>query len=616
MWKHLRDQAGASLAEVLVAIALTGIMLPAFAEAVLTSEASRPSAAQRVQALSLEREAMEAVRVVREQSWTNVATDNTYYLTTSGNTWALTTTPTNPTGFTRQIIISSVQRNSSGAIVASSGTVDPSTKHVVVTVTWTRPIASSVSSDTYLSRWQNNAAWTQTTQADFNAGTLINTGTIASGGVQLLDSPATWQQPSLIGSGNITGNVSGLCVREATVSGTPYAFVGYATGMAIFNVSNPASPTLTGTFATSAAVNGIFVSGTLAYLATAITNAQLKIVNVSNPAAPSQTGTLGVGGNSAANAIFVVGTSAYMVKNSETGGNGEFNIINVSNPAAPTLTGKLARQSANFFSVYVSGTFAYVATAQTSAQFRVINISTPTAPTSAATVNLGVQANSITLNGTTAYIGTNNNASSGELRIYNVSTPSAPTSVGSYEVGGNVNGVSIDLSNPNYIVLATAVTNKQSIAVDISTPASPTLVSNLNLGSTANNVRVVGSYAYVGTVSTSQELMVVYTGYRPSGTFESSTLDGGANVGFNSLSFTIVEPAGTNVTFQIATNSNNATWNYVGTDGTAGTSFSVPGFIWFTNVSARYFRYKATLTSSSNGQSTPQISDVTANYSL
>src|SRR5258708_6683087 len=202
MNKQYKKQFGASLVEVMVAITMMGILLPTLAGAMLTSQANRPAAIRRLQASSLEREAFEAVRSVREKGWSNVATDGTYHPAISSGSWSLASGSEVINGCTRQIVISSVQRNSSGVIV-TSGTIDPSTKYITVTISWNYPYPSSLSGNTYLGRWQNNTSWTQTSQADFNLGTLTNTGSTSSGTVQLLDSPATWQLPSVIGSYNV-----------------------------------------------------------------------------------------------------------------------------------------------------------------------------------------------------------------------------------------------------------------------------------------------------------------------------------------------------------------------------------------------------------------------------
>ena len=620
-------QSGATIVEVMVAIALTGIFLPVLATALVAAHAGKATSIQQIQAQSLVREASDAVRSIRENGWTNVATDGTYHPVISGSAWTLSAGSEVINGLTRQVVISTPQRNAAGVIVGSGGTNDPSTKHVVVTVSWTSPTSGSLTADTYLTRWQNNNTWIQTLQTDFTSGTLVNTCTTSTCGVlnppvdsvQLADSPATWQLPSIIGSYNITGAVSGLTVYFATISSVNYAFVGYSGGMAIVNVSNPAAPSLTSTYTAQGQVNGIFIVGTIAYLATSSNTAELVTVDISNPAIPLQLSTLNLGDTGDANTVTVNGNYAYVGKVSATAGNNEFYVVDVTSPLNIIVNGTLARLTANINSICVNpaGTVAYIATSQTNAQFRVVNVTNKLSPASSATVNLGAVANKLDCSsGTYVYIATQNNTTAGEVRVYNVTTPTAPTAVGSgYEMGGNITGLDIDPSNPNYLVLATSVANKQITSLNISTPSSISLISNLSTGSTLNKIMVVGSYAYIGSTNTSQELTVAYTGYRPTGTFESSSFDATTNVGYNYFTFNGNVPANTTLTFQIAANNTNSSWAYVGPDGTAGTSYSVGAKIPLSIVSNRYLRYKATLTTTSS-QSTPRIDDVEVNYSL
>jgi hypothetical protein len=360
------------------------------------------------------------------------------------------------------------------------------------------------------------------------------------------------------------------------------------------------------------------VSGNYAYLATSITTAQLTIVNVTNPAAPTTAASFRIqdAGNHAARAVYVSGTYAYVVKDQVTQGlltsYGNINVVNVATPTSPSLSDNL-NTTANCTGVYVNGNFAYVTSDKSNQQLTVVNVTTKTNISSAATVNLGVTANAITGNGSTLYIATANNTGSGELRIYNAST-TTPSSVGSYEFGAAINGVSVDVSNPNYLALATSTAAKQATIINISTPATPTLVNNITLGGNANKVFINGSYAYFGTADTAKEMTVVYSGYRPSGTFESSTFDPGANVGYNYFTFTGTAPANTTLTFQIGANNTNSGWTYVGPDGTAGTSYTVGDSVPLSIVSNRYFRYKATMTTT-NGQVTPRFDDTEVNYS-
>jgi Tfp pilus assembly protein PilV len=94
----------------------------------------------KIQAAFLLEEGQEAVRVIRDQSWsTKIATltDNIpYYLSWNGTSWVSTTTSSMIDGkFARTFILEKVYRNNNKDIV-SSGTLDTNIKKVTVSVAW------------------------------------------------------------------------------------------------------------------------------------------------------------------------------------------------------------------------------------------------------------------------------------------------------------------------------------------------------------------------------------------------------------------------------------------------------------------------------------------------
>ena len=100
------------------------------------------------------------------------------------------------------------------------------------------------------------------------------------------------------------------------------------------------------------------------------------------------------------------------------------------------------------------------------------------------------------------------------------------------------------------------------------------------------------------------------------GTLESSTFDTGAS----STNYTILswapasQSASTTLAFQIAANNDNATWNYIGPDGTSNTYFINPGNDMGSIIdNNRYFRYKAYL-HTSNQSITPALTSVNSNF--
>ncbi len=104
--------------------------------------------------------------------------------------------------------------------------------------------------------------------------------------------------------------------------------------------------------------------------------------------------------------------------------------------------------------------------------------------------------------------------------------------------------------------------------------------------------------------------------YQATGTFTSAMIDVGAKE-YNNLSFTssTVGVGASPVRIQIATNNDNATWNYVGPDGTAGTYFTNQAgtAIDVGNDGSRYLKYQIQL-QTSNTSNTPKVSAVSLGY--
>lgn len=194
-----RTSRGQLLVEILLAIAITAIMLPALLTGLLSSKQGKAQQAQRVQAVALMKEAEEVVRNVRDQGWNVFSVNGTYHPLITGDSWTLASGNETVNGLQRSITITDVYRNSSGTIVTSGGTLDISTKRVQIQVTWGLPYASSVNSTIYVSRYQKNAASTQTSVTDFSTGVFSTTETANTLGGEITLSTNTkgkWCSPA------------------------------------------------------------------------------------------------------------------------------------------------------------------------------------------------------------------------------------------------------------------------------------------------------------------------------------------------------------------------------------------------------------------------------------
>lgn len=108
-----------------------------------------------------------------------------------------------------------------------------------------------------------------------------------------------------------------------------------------------------------------------------------------------------------------------------------------------------------------------------------------------------------------------------------------------------------------------------------------------------------------------------------SGVLDSAIIDTGVSGGaqVNGVSWIGSKPAGTEARFQIATaSSTSGPWSYVGPDGTVSSYYSPDAgagsalYTW-NHAPARYFRYRATLTSDTSQSTTPRVDDIIVRWS-
>ena len=84
-------------------------------------------------------EGAEVVRILRDDTWNNISslsTSTDYYADFSGG-WTLSLTPNTLGMYTRKIRFENVNRNDTTDDIVPSGTNDPNSRFVTVTVTWT-----------------------------------------------------------------------------------------------------------------------------------------------------------------------------------------------------------------------------------------------------------------------------------------------------------------------------------------------------------------------------------------------------------------------------------------------------------------------------------------------
>jgi prepilin-type N-terminal cleavage/methylation domain-containing protein len=106
--------------------------------------------------------------------------------------------------------------------------------------------------------------------------------------------------------------------------------------------------------------------------------------------------------------------------------------------------------------------------------------------------------------------------------------------------------------------------------------------------------------------------------YASSGNLTSSTFDTGTTSNYSQITWApLSQPPQTgspNVQFQIASNNDNTTWNFVGPNGSSGTYYDITNNnVSSANANTRYFRYKIFLDTASTTYS-PDISNVALTF--
>lgn len=153
---------GTLIAEIAVVIGIFGLILVSLIELAILSTRPISENLRQTQAILLAEEALEAVRSLRDISWSgNIASlhpNETYYLILPETHWSLTTA--NPglidNLFNRTVTIENAVRDGSDNISAT-GALDPNTKRVTAAVTWIEHGRTrSVTLATYLTNFLNN----------------------------------------------------------------------------------------------------------------------------------------------------------------------------------------------------------------------------------------------------------------------------------------------------------------------------------------------------------------------------------------------------------------------------------------------------------------------------
>ena len=157
----MRSNKGFGLIEIVIVSSIISVAVVSLSYVLVLSNRLSSRASDEIRANFIAEEGIEAIRFLRDKSWTtdlSVLVPNTDYfviLDTSTGQWSISTTEPGLLGdlFRRTIRVDSVYRDPSFDIVASGGTIDPETLRITSLVTWQY---GTTSLETYLSNMFNN----------------------------------------------------------------------------------------------------------------------------------------------------------------------------------------------------------------------------------------------------------------------------------------------------------------------------------------------------------------------------------------------------------------------------------------------------------------------------
>lgn len=146
-----------SLIEIVVVLFLVVVIVPAVNNVISQSVRAMATTQREVEALYLAQEGMEAVRAMRDSSWSNIADfEGTNYLNDVSGGLSFSETPSLIDGiYERQVIVSPAYRDGNDDL-ADSGDPETEAKKIEVIITWSELNggSKSISLQTYVTNFQ------------------------------------------------------------------------------------------------------------------------------------------------------------------------------------------------------------------------------------------------------------------------------------------------------------------------------------------------------------------------------------------------------------------------------------------------------------------------------
>ena len=653
----LVNNQGQALLELILSISIASFFLTTFVVGIISVREAFNHSSISAEAKFLLQKEVEALRSIKETSWDSFSTAGTYHVEQNVNIWEVKPGTIIENNLTHGFTVADVCRLQATLALEDCSnplsTPDSATKKITATVSWSFLGNESISSSLYLTRTFNNTVWTQTTQAEFNAGTKTNTQVVnnAGGEVELTQSSSTadYGNKFRVTATSAIGNMTSLnhktslrftaqesktvnAIRvylQAENGNSPQYRYGIQTNNPTGNVPTGTWVGNFGTLTTNSPLWKTITLGSPASL-TAGTIYHIVVEPTGSPGNPTGSANIGLRRSTPQNLLYPKTNIAdpqanTLLKTSAAGAwvAQGFQPIYELDFSDSTFEGnpfETSTQISVFGVNRIGEKFTVTGGNKTATNISFfVSQNSATEPLDSLQVELRDSSNFSLASGTLATAAQTNTTYA--YFTYTFPSPITLTNGSVYRIF-----LKSPLSNATnfyrvYRVAATNAANYNSITYD---GTNSVYTNSTNSGSTWTDTPVnanvnwdIGGYFFNVTLS---------AGYATSGTFESKTFDcylptapataicNGTKAGYNFVTMTVNEPVPTNVRLQIATNSvDGPIWNFVGPDGSGATYFDNLGTIPLIQANGRYFRFKVFLTG--NGAITPIFYDATVNYS-
>ncbi len=437
---------GQSIAEILVALGLFVVGIGSVTILIFGGQGIVEDRDDAIYAQSLVKEGVEGATSILKGDWTGAA-DGTYGLTFSNasGTWQFSGGQDAQNGFTRQITVTTIDANqkkvkSSVAWQAAPGR-SLSGELITLVTNWQEAVLCPT--DGYGSGVSGNWASPQTLGSiDLGAGNegtgidarkkmvyiSAKASTASKADIFIVDA-TDGANPEVLSSLNTGPGLNAIDVEGR------YAYVVSRDDedhLQIIDICNKTNPTLVSTYELPGGADrglSIFYANNKVYIGTDDDSApEFYIVDVTNRSSPSLLGSLEIGDD--VNGIYVAGNTAYLATPLDS----ELVAVDVSNPANPSIVGSYDApgNSENGLSVFGVGNRLYLGRAWGAKhtnhhELHVLDITATSSPNNLGSKDVPTDVLDFVVQDHLAFLGTND--SNKELQIFDISNPANITPV-------------------------------------------------------------------------------------------------------------------------------------------------------------------------------------------